>query len=122
MPSPPFDQAVNSFQEFLESVGWPTEIVWARASDLAWQEGVLRVRTTNVTEARRHYEVGRQVGLGVLLDAKCILAGLTCASVEYPIDEDEAERLMYPSDGSLKLGVPVRRTEGLRVELPDSDG
>ena len=120
MSCPSFDQAVSSFQQFLKLQGWPTEIVWARPADFVWQSGVLSVRTTDVIDAKTEYETGRQAGLGVLLDARCTLAGFTCASVRYPKDEDEAQRHMYPSDG-LKLTVAVPRIEGRRAALLDSD-
>jgi hypothetical protein len=119
MSSPPFDQAVSRFQIFLESEGWSPEIVWTRAEDLVWQSGVFMVRTIDVSEARGRYETGRLAGLGVMLDAHCTVAGLTCASIEYPEDEDEAERLMYPSDGGLKLSARVRRIEGRWAEVMD---
>jgi hypothetical protein len=45
--------------------------------------------------------------------AVCTLGALTCAIVEHPVDEQEAELLMYPSNGSLKLSVMVPRISGI---------
>jgi hypothetical protein len=122
MTAPPFDQAVGTFQDFLEAQGWPTEIVWARPWDIGWKSGALTVRTSETLDARNRYDLGRRAGLGVMLEAHCTIGSLTCASVGFPRDEGEAERLMYPSDGSLKLGVAVRRVEGLQLGSSSSDG
>ena len=56
-----------------------------------------------------HLERVEAGGLGVCLRAIRARAGATSVIVEYPSDSDEAERLMYPSDGGLKLSIPVRR-------------
>lgn len=115
MPAPPFDQAVSRFKQFLESQGWPTEIVWARQNDVVWQGESLTVRTCEAIDAKVDYDLGQRAGLGVLLEARCTLGNLTSACVCYPQDEREAELLLYPSDGSLKLSVAVPKVEGLNA-------
>ena len=62
-------------------------------------------------EAEREYEIARQRGLGVCLEAIRVSGGATVAVVLHPHDDDEAERLMYPSDGELKLSMPVARDD-----------
>jgi hypothetical protein len=56
-------------------------------------------------EAKRDYEFARHAGLGVSLEGLVAVRGSTFAVVRYPRDAEEAERLMYPSDGGLKLSV-----------------
>ena len=41
--------------------------------------------------------ISRYQGLGVCLDAIRVVRGSTIASVTYPADADEGERLMYPA-------------------------
>jgi hypothetical protein len=53
------------------------------------------------------FESARRRGLGVCLYAIRVRAGSTLAVVEYPSDSDEAERLMYPSNGGLKFSAAV---------------
>jgi hypothetical protein len=65
---------------------------------------------------------GGEPAWGVMLDAHCTIGPLTCASVGFPSDQDEAERLMYPSDGSLKLSVAVPRVEGRQLGSSNRDG
>jgi hypothetical protein len=59
-------------------------------------------------QAHREYEFARQQGLGVCLYAVRGIGGSSFALVEYPRDSDEAERLMYPSDGGLKLSMAAK--------------
>jgi hypothetical protein len=96
---PPFEEATKRFQAFLFQNGWPTEIVWVRNTD---QREQLRA-----SEAEGEYDFARRQGLGVCLDAIRIVQDSTIALVTYPNNADEAERLMYPADGGLKLSVVV---------------
>jgi len=43
------------------------------------------------------------------MDAVCTLGDVTCAVISYPTDDREAELLMFPSDGGLKMSVAVPR-------------
>lgn len=96
---PPFEVATKRFQAFLLQNGWPTGIVWVRNTDQREQ--------LPPSEAEREYDFARHQGLGVCLDAIHVVRGATVALVMYPNDADEAERLMYPADGGLKLSVAV---------------
>ena len=96
---PPFEEATKRFQSFLAQNGWPTEILWVSNTDQAEQ--------LPASEAEHEYDFARHQGLGVCLDAIRVVRGSTIAWVTYPDDPDEAERLMYPADGGLKLSVAV---------------
>jgi hypothetical protein len=116
-PCPPFVDAVRRFEEFLEGQGWPPTIRWVAEEDLERSPGrpiavALVEGEDREAEARGRYEIGQERRLGVLLHAICTLGGASCAVVSFPEDERESERLMFPSDGSLKLSVAVPREEG----------
>ena len=97
---PSFDEATRRFQEFLSGNDWPTQIVWVSADQ--------HVESLQVAQARLEFDFARNRGLGVCLRAIRVTGGSTIAAVEYPRDDDEAERLMYPSDGGLKLSLVMR--------------
>lgn len=96
---PPFEEATRRFQEFLSENGWPSEIVWVRTEE--------NLQPLPLEAIRREFERARQQGLGVCLSAIRKTESSALAIVEYPLDADEAERLMYSSDGGLKLSVRV---------------
>ena len=98
---PPFEEAIRRFQKFLLENGWPTEIVWVKVDE--------HLEPLPSSKATQEFEFARHQGLGVCLYAIRVMRGSTFAAVEYPRDSDEAERLMYPSDGGLKLSVAVKR-------------
>ena len=95
---PSFKEATNRFRTFLFENGWPTEIVWVKRAERLDER-------LQPDQAHREYEFARQQGFGVCLYAVRAVGGSSFAVVEYPRDSDEAERLMYPSDGTLKLSV-----------------
>ena len=97
---PPFEEAIYRFRKFLSRNGWPTVIVWVRTYE--------HLEPHPFVDVMREFEVGRHQGLGVCLTGLRRTGGSTVALVEYPLDSDEAERLMYPSDGGLKLSVVVQ--------------
>jgi hypothetical protein len=76
--------------------------------EIEWVKTAEHLERLQPSEAKRAYEFARQRGLGVCLYAIRVIRGSTFAAVEYPRDTDEAERLMYPSDGGLKLSVAVQ--------------
>jgi hypothetical protein len=115
---PDFTEATRRFREFLRRHEWPEQIAWVRAADVLRTPGLTitvyrQTDTEGEGDAEREYDLGRRKGLGVLLDAVCTLGDWTCAMVLHPTDEREAELLMYPSDGSLKLSAALPRTEGI---------
>jgi hypothetical protein len=106
---PLFAEAIIRFQAFLRECGWPTEIAWVRTLGD-------RDITVESVEAECDYEAARRRGFGVCLDGLRIENGMTVAQVMSPRDADEAERGMYPSNGSLKLSVALL-DNGLRKSL-----
>jgi hypothetical protein len=117
--SPSFGEAVQRFKDFLRSQHWPEDIRWFRADDFGRAPGgpITIVREPDgdgCGDAMASYEQGRRANLGVSFEAVCTFGGATCAIVGYPADAREAELLMYPSDGSLKLSAALPRTEALR--------
>ena len=97
---PPFEEATRRFQKFLSENGWPPDVVWVKTNE--------QLEPLPSAEVTRAFESARHRGLGVCLYAIRVRAGCTFAVVEYPRDSDEAERLMYPSDGGLKLSLAVK--------------
>jgi hypothetical protein len=113
---PDFDEAVRKFRVFLEGQGWPTKIIWSRPGDISRRStesiAVHRRDIDGQSEARTTYEQGRRAGLGVSLEAVCTLGDAAVVTVAYPVDDREAELLMYPSDGGLKMCTAILRIEG----------
>lgn len=113
---PDFDEAVRTLQVFLAGQGWPTTIIWTRPGDIVRRSaefiGIHRRDIDGQSEARSTYEQGRRAGLGVSLEAVCTLGGAAVVTVAYPSDDREAELLMYPSDGGLKMCAAIPRIEG----------
>jgi len=98
------------------SQGWPTVILWVPDSNVVRTPGepitIDDVPASYEVEARQQYDTATSAGLGVCFDAICTIGDATCATVLWPVDSLEAERLMFPSDGGLKLCAAVPRTEG----------
>ena len=113
---PDFDDAIRRFRAFLQGQGWPTKIVWVRSGDISrrFSESIAVHRRDGdaAGEARGIYEQGCRAGLGVALEAVCTLGDAAVATVSYPADEREAELLMYPSNGGLKMSAAIPRVEG----------
>ena len=112
-----FSEAVGRFRAFLAGQGWPATIVWVRDSSVVQAIGspvaVGSVESDHEVAAVNEYDAAIRNRLGVCFHALCTIDGQTCATVLWPVDEDEAERLMYPSDGGLKLSVALHdRTAG----------
>jgi hypothetical protein len=115
---PTFTEAVAQFRTFLRGQGWPDQIKWIDASDVVRQAGRPPVVDDHANgdgdrKAEVRYDLGRNKRLGVLLEGVCTLSGRSCAIICSPSDAVEAEYLMYPSDGGIKLSVAVPRTEGI---------
>ena len=51
------------------------------------------------------------------MEAVCTLGDATVAIVAFPSDDREAELLMYPSDGDVKMGAAIPRVKELRAGL-----
>jgi hypothetical protein len=118
--SPVFREAVQRFRDFLRGQMWPDKILWFRADDFGRVPGkpitiLRRPSGDGSADAETSYERGHRANLGVSLEAVCTLDGSTCAFVDFPADEREAELLMYPSDGSVKFSAAMPRTEAVET-------
>ena len=74
----------------------------------------------SVAAARREYEAGIAGKLGVEFSTLCELNDAECSYVWFPRDQDEAERMMMPADGSLKMSAltgPHTRGKGIYNSL-----
>ena len=111
-----FRDAVAQFQAFLSDQGWPTAIAWVSTWTIARSADrtpvIESINTSHETDAASEYDAARDRGLGVCFDAICTIGDTTYATVLWPADARDAELLLYPSDGGLKLSVAVPRTEG----------
>jgi hypothetical protein len=111
-----FDDAVSRFRAFLHSQGWPTQIIWMKPGDiiLRTSEAVVICHrdVDGESGAIEIFEDASQRALGVSLDAVCTLGDATVAIVDFPSDGREAELLMYPADGGLKMRIAIPRLEG----------
>jgi hypothetical protein len=115
---PDFAEAARRLRGFLSRQGWPEQIMWLRQGDVSRRSGELIVIKTRGQrdgehDCQRAYERGRTRGLGVALEAVCTLGDRSCVIVSCPTDEREAELLMYPADGGLKLSAALPRIEGI---------
>jgi hypothetical protein len=97
MESSEFDEAFTRFQAFLFNEGWPTEIVWVDG----------RQRRIQASKASGEFDAARLRRLGVCLHALRVVRGSTLAALAYPSDAVDAEYLMYPADGGVKLSLAV---------------
>ena len=104
---PGFDEAEGRFRAFVRGQGVTDQLVHATTDDLLVPGSQWFVRRTDPnrarTRARETYEQAVRQGRGVSLTGHCILNGALCVRVYGPVDDDEAERLMYPN--GLKLSV-----------------
>ena len=114
---PEFKEAVAHFQRFLASQNRPTTVQWVFRDDLLAFRGSLNLRTRvpndQSAEAARVFEVGRQRGLGVSLEALASDEQRTYAFVFVPEDQtDAAYRLMCGNH--IKVAAPVERRSSLQ--------
>lgn len=106
--TPPFDEALSRFLRFIHEHGFSTELSWAFREDVTNCRRTYWVRVANPAGnaelARRYYEYGRRVGLGVTLGVLSRAAGRSVCYVWVPEDERAAE---YAMQGPLKFQVPL---------------
>jgi hypothetical protein len=85
-PSPPFDEAVESFRAFLQAQRWPTELRWLTRDHLVGRgrkHWVYRPEAlASDEESRGFYEEARRAGSSIGLVARWRLDGRALAYVE----------------------------------------
>ena len=114
-PAPHFDEAIRRLRAFMQGQGWPESIVWRRTDDVLQLPGptvIVRARAESTANAwaRRYYDEGVRAGVGISLNAACIVHGHTCATIFWTHDEQTAELGMIPKCG-LKVGYSERILE-----------
>jgi hypothetical protein len=121
-----FDDAVAKYVDFLKQCGCPPRIIWVAPKDVLFTGSSLiyirlSVPESNVAAARKEYEAGITSTLGVEFRSLCELNGATCCFVWFPRDREEAQRMMMPADGSLKMSAQSDhshiRSKGIRNGL-----
>ena len=114
--TPPFDTALDAFLCFLVEQGFSKELVWVFREEVTncrrryWIR--VPVPEMNAVLAQRHFERGRQRGLGVTLELFCRLEGRSACFVWWPEDEEAAS---YAMQGPLKLKVPTEPIDAVPV-------
>jgi hypothetical protein len=103
-----FDDAVAQYVKFLENCGYPQKLMWVTRKDVLFTgSSRIYIRTSdpdgNAAAVRKEYEAGIASTLGVEFRTLCVLNDATCCYVWCPRDQNEAQRMMMPADGSLKM-------------------
>ena len=111
-----FEEVVRMFQDFLEKHKCPREVKWIKPSDVIFPGKpylYLRLPLPPAREemAKRTYEAGMDKGMGVLFEMLCQTDGVSYCFVWSPKDADEAERMLMPADGGLKMSTRMQRPE-----------
>jgi hypothetical protein len=112
-----FEDARTKFQAFLAQQGYSQELLWIRVADvISSGKPLIYVRRSKNSEklCRADYEAGISGGLGVLLRAIGEIDCKSCCYVWTPKSLDEAQRMLMPRDGGLKMQV---RSGGPKLEL-----
>src|SRR5256885_6286733 len=103
-----FDEALDSFREFLSGQGLSTDLVWVFREDVIFQRERTFIKTPvpveNETRARACYELGQKRDFGINLQAFCLLESRPCCYILLPEDDLDAQYLLM-SNISLKLSV-----------------
>jgi hypothetical protein len=113
-----FDEALDSFREFLSGQGVSTDFAWVFLEDVIFQDERIFIKTPlpaeNESRARACYELGQKRGFGINLKALCLLESRTCCYILLPEDDLDAQYLLM-SNVSLKLSVwtNLRKAESI---------
>jgi hypothetical protein len=114
----PFDEALDSFREFLSGQGLSTDLVWVFREDVIFQRERIFIKTPvpaeNESRARACYELGQKRDFGINLKAFCLLESRPCCYILLPEDDLDAQYLLM-SNISLKLSVwtNLRKAESI---------
>lgn len=105
---PVFGDAIKKFQKFLVTHHVSSELLWVFREDVTSRKRRVFVKeplpSENARLAESLYERGCQRGLGVQLDALCLLGSRPCCYILLPEDELDAQYMMVKG---LKLSVPT---------------
>jgi hypothetical protein len=113
-----FDEALDSFKDFLSGQGLSTDLMWIFREDVIFQRERIFIKTPitveNEIRARACYELGQKRAFGINLQAFCLLESRPCCYILLPEDDLDAQYLLM-SDISLKLSVwkNLRKAESI---------
>ena len=114
-PSPPFDDAVSTFRDFLRSQNVSDNLRWIWRNSIISRRGVgsrylatrpIYIDNTQLAaepDIRRYYQTGVYRNLGIRLAVFCIADDDPYCYIELPRDETDAEYMMM---SSLKCSIP----------------
>ena len=115
---PTFDEAVERFRAFARGHGLDRDLVYVNDDDVVVLGKDWFVRSVDTASsralAREAYEAAVVRGLGVSLTGVCTVESAVGVHVYGPVDQDEAERLMYPNGLKLSLVTDLPKAMRLR--------
>ena len=114
---PSFAEAIEQFRAFVRGQGMDRDVVHVNDKDIVvvgrdWF--VRRMDTERSTaSARATYETAVARGMGVSLAGVCLVGSAVGVHIYGPVDQDEAERLMYPNGLKLSLVTDLPKATSL---------
>ena len=106
---PHFYEAARQFGDFLESQTLSSELLWIFREDVCWRKRQLFIKIPlpeeNKQRAESLYNLGVTRGLGVRMEALCLLDSHPCCYIWLPSDEIDASYAML---SGLKMSVPTK--------------
>ena len=116
-----FAEASMRLSQFMQDQGLPSCRMWVDWGDVIVKNGrlyVYRSRTKDrATSAEARFQEAANRGVGVCLEAICIVKDTTCSFVYLPSNDDEADQHWIPASG-VKLSVPTYPREARLVSNP----
>jgi hypothetical protein len=95
-----FDEALDSFREFLSNQGLSTNLLWIFREDVIFQGARIFIKTPvplgNEPCARACYELGQKRDFGINIQAVCLLESRPCCYIVLPEDDVAAMRMLIP--------------------------
>jgi hypothetical protein len=114
--SPPFDEAISIFHNFLRQQGQNGGMLWIWRNSIISRRGSGSCQSANRKifidrhaladddSIRKYYDAGVERGLGIALRVFCVADGLPLCFIYIPEDKTSAE---YAMMSSLKCSIPT---------------
>ena len=116
-----FDEALDSFKDFLSGQGLSTDVACVFREDVIFQREGIFIKTPipaeNESRARACYELGQKRAFGINLHAFCLLESRPCCYMILPEDDLDAQYLLM-SNTSLKMSVWTNLREAESISSP----
>ena len=116
-----FDEALDSFREFLSGQGLSTDLAWVFLEDVIFQDERIFIKTPipseNETRAQACYELGQRRDFGINLQAFCLLESRPCCYILLPEDDLDAQYHLM-SNIALKLSVWTNLRKAKSISNP----